>query len=138
MRRILTPAPFGRETADAVVIGGGIIGVATAFWLSKAGLSTVLVEMRDGLSTLTTTASIESFRAQFTEPAVAALAGEAIDVWENFAAVTGLEGYEIDLHHGGYLFLTSEDSMVDEAPLNYECSFPLCCLYGVICPDSPR
>jgi sarcosine oxidase subunit beta len=68
--------------------------------------------MRDGLSTLTTTASIESFRAQFTEPAMAALAKESIEVWENFAQVTGLEGYEIDLHHGGYLFLTTEEDMV--------------------------
>jgi hypothetical protein len=31
----------------------------------RAGMSTVLVEMRDGLSTLTTTASIESFRPRF-------------------------------------------------------------------------
>jgi sarcosine oxidase subunit beta len=112
MRKIFTPEPFNPQTADAVVIGGGIIGVATAFWLSRAGLSTTLVEMRDGLSTLTTTASIESFRAQFTEPAMAALARESIDVWENFSAVTGLEGYEIDLHHGGYLFLTTEEEMV--------------------------
>ncbi len=112
MRKILTPENFNQETADAVVIGGGIIGVATAFWLSRAGMSTILVEMRDGLSTLTTTASIESFRAQFTEPAMAALAKESIAVWENFAQVTGLEGYKIDLHHGGYLFLTTEAGMV--------------------------
>jgi glycine/D-amino acid oxidase-like deaminating enzyme len=25
------------DTAEAVVIGGGIVGVATAFWLSQAG-----------------------------------------------------------------------------------------------------
>jgi sarcosine oxidase subunit beta len=112
MRKILTPENFNQETADAVIIGGGIIGVATAFWLSRAGMSTILVEMRDGLSTLTTTASIESFRAQFTEPAMAALAKESIEVWENFAQTTGLEGYEIDLHHGGYLFLTTEEEMV--------------------------
>jgi sarcosine oxidase, subunit beta len=112
MRKIFTPETFGQQTADAVVIGGGIIGVATAFWLSRAGLSTLLVEMRDGLSTLTTTASIESFRAQFTEPAMAALALESIQVWENFAQVTGLPGYDIDLHHGGYLFLTTEEGKV--------------------------
>ncbi|MDJ0782093.1 MAG: FAD-dependent oxidoreductase [Desulfosarcinaceae bacterium] len=112
MRKILTPEPFANKSADAVVIGGGIIGVATAFWLSRAGLKTILVEMRDGLSTLTTTASIESFRAQFTEPAMAALALESIQVWENFAQVTGMEGYEIDLHHGGYLFLTTDEAAV--------------------------
>ena len=59
MGRIFTPteSDFGRT--DAVVIGGGIVGAATAFWLSRAGLSVVLVEMRDGLSTLTTPASAE-------------------------------------------------------------------------------
>ena len=112
MRKIFKPGEFNQETADAVIIGGGIIGVATAFWLSRAGMTTILVEMRDGLSTLTTTASIESFRAQFTEPAMAALARESIEVWENFAEVTGLKDYEIDLHHGGYLFLTTEEEMV--------------------------
>ncbi|MFW5854302.1 MAG: NAD(P)/FAD-dependent oxidoreductase [Thermodesulfobacteriota bacterium] len=111
MRKILTPDTVDK-TADAVVIGGGIIGVATAFWLSRAGLSTIVLEMRDGLSTLTTTASIESFRAQFTEPAMAALARESIEVWENFAEVTGLDGYEIDLHHGGYMFCTTEAEKV--------------------------
>ena len=112
MRKIYRPDEFNQETADVVIIGGGIIGVATAFWLSRAGMTTILVEMRDGLSTLTTTASIESFRAQFTEPAMAALAKESIEVWENFAEVTGLENYEINLHHGGYLFLTTEEEMI--------------------------
>ncbi len=107
MRRIFVPDRVDSR-AEAVVIGGGIVGVATAFWLSRAGLRTVLLEMREGLSTLTTAASIESFRAQFTEPAMAALAGEAIRVWENFAQVTGLEGYDINLRHGGYLFFTGE------------------------------
>lgn len=119
-RRIYTPESFTQQSVDAVVIGGGIIGVATAFWLSRAGIPTILVEMRDGLSTLTTTASIESFRAQFTEPAMAALAKESIEVWEHFAQVTGLEGYEIDLHHGGYLFLTTEEAKVADVAATVE------------------
>ncbi|MFO7742255.1 MAG: FAD-binding oxidoreductase [Anaerolineae bacterium] len=103
------------ERADAVVIGGGIVGVATAFWLSRAGLDAVLVEMRDGLSTLTTPESIESFRAQFTEPAMSELAQESIEVFENFADVVGIPGYDIDLHHQGYLFVTDDAEMVDDA-----------------------
>jgi sarcosine oxidase subunit beta len=102
------------DTADAVVIGGGIVGVATAFWLSRAGLDTVLVEMRDGLSTLTTPESIESFRAQFTEPAMSELAVAGIEIFENLADVIGIPGYDIDLHHQGYLFVTDDADMVDE------------------------
>ncbi|MGD2177041.1 MAG: FAD-binding oxidoreductase [Anaerolineae bacterium] len=102
------------DTADAVVIGGGIVGVATAFWLSRAGLDTVLVEMRDGLSTLTTPESIESFRAQFTEPAMSELAQESIDVFDNFVDVIGIPGYGIDIHHQGYLFVTEDPDMIDE------------------------
>jgi sarcosine oxidase subunit beta len=115
MGKIFTPSEEAfPSTADAVVIGGGIVGVATSFWLSRAGLDTVLVEMRDGLSTLTTPESIESFRAQFTEPAMSELAQESIEVFENFADVIGIPGYDIDLHQQGYLFVTEDAEMIDE------------------------
>jgi sarcosine oxidase subunit beta len=115
MGSILVPtAESMPHTADAVVVGGGIVGVATAFWLSRAGLYTVLVEKRDGLSTLTTPNSIECFRAQFTEPAMAELALPAIAVFENFAEVIGIPAYDISIHHQGYLFVTSEPAMVPD------------------------
>lgn len=72
------------ETADVVVIGGGVVGVATAFWTSRAGLDTVLVEKQEGLGTQTTAASAECFRAQFTEPAMVALAKSSIELFDNF------------------------------------------------------
>jgi sarcosine oxidase subunit beta len=102
------------QTADAVVIGGGIVGVATAFWLSRAGLSTVLVEMHDGLSTLTTPQSIECFRAQFTEPAMSELAVASIAMYENFDEVIGIPGFDISLVHAGYLFATDDADMIDQ------------------------
>jgi len=101
-------------TTDAVIIGGGIIGVATAFWLSRAGIETVLLEMRDGLSTLTTPQSIECFRAQFTEPAMAALAVPSIEIFEHFGEVIGIPGYEISIRHQGYLFVTDDPEMVGD------------------------
>jgi sarcosine oxidase subunit beta len=110
---IPTEETFPR-TADAVIIGGGIVGVATAFWLSRAGLTTVLVEMRDGLSTLTTPQSIECFRAQFTEPAMSELAVPSIKMYESFDEVIGIPGYDISLVHAGYLFVTDELDMVDQ------------------------
>jgi sarcosine oxidase subunit beta len=114
MGRVFVPSAVTfPATADAVVIGGGIVGVATAFWLSRAGLDTVLVEMRDGLSTLTTPNSIECFRAQFTEPPMSELARPSIEVFENFSEVIGIPGYDISIRHQGYLFVTDDPAMVD-------------------------
>ena len=99
------------RTADVVVVGGGIVGVSTAFWLSRAGLDTVLVEMREGLSTLTTPLSLECFRAQMTEPAMAELALPSIKIFEEFADIVGLPGHDIALKHQGYLFVSDDPSM---------------------------
>lgn len=102
------------KTADVVVIGGGIVGTATAFWLSRAGLSAVLVEMRAGLSTLTTPNSVECFRAQFTEKPLIELAKPSIEIFDQFADIIGVAGYDIGLHHQGYLFMTDEEKMLPD------------------------
>jgi sarcosine oxidase subunit beta len=125
MGRIHTPTDGDFGKTDAVVIGGGIVGTATAFWLSKAGLSVVLVEMRDGLSTLTTPASAECFRAQFTEPAMAALAKPSIEMFEHFDEVIGIPGYSISIKQHGYLFLTDKPQTVEDLRENIELQYTL-------------
>lgn len=94
--------------AEVVIIGGGVLGAATAFYASKAGLDAVVLEMRDSLASLTTTASEECFRAQFSEPENIAMMKASIAVFENFAEVIGIPGYDIGLHQQGYLFYTSD------------------------------
>jgi 2-polyprenyl-6-methoxyphenol hydroxylase-like FAD-dependent oxidoreductase len=47
-------------TADVVVIGGGIVGTATACYASRAGLKTLVLKWRDGLAPLTTTSSLRA------------------------------------------------------------------------------
>lgn len=118
MGRIFTPAASDFGETDAVVIGGGIVGTATAFWLSNAGLDVVLIEMRDGLSTLTTPASAECFRAQFSEPAMADLAVASIEMFEHFDDVIGIPGYSISIRQQGYLFLTADPKTVDDLKEN--------------------
>ncbi len=99
-------------TADLAIIGGGIIGVATAFWAGRAGLSVVCLERRDALGSLTTAASEECFRAQFSEPENIRMMKASIEFFERFAEATGLEGYDLGLRQQGYLFLSgAEDGL---------------------------
>ena len=93
-------------TADVVVVGGGIVGAATAFYAARAGLSVVLVERRTALGALTTAASAASFRAQFTDAANIALMRESIAVFERFGEVIGDPACDIRLRQGGYLFVS--------------------------------
>ncbi|MBF0202095.1 MAG: FAD-binding oxidoreductase [Desulfamplus sp.] len=105
---------FGNITADAVVIGGGIVGVSTAFWLSKAGMKVVLLEMRDALSSLTTAASVECFRTQFTESSMADLSLESVKMFENFKEIIEIPDIDIGITQRGYLFVTDDSNMVSD------------------------
>lgn len=57
------------------------MGVTTASFTSRAGLDPVVLERRDGLSTLTTAAAEECFRAQFSEPEDVEMMLASIDVF---------------------------------------------------------
>ncbi len=95
------------RTADVVIIGGGIVGAATAFFAARGGLRAVVLERRPALCTLTTPASTGAFRAQFDNPEEIALVCESIFLFEHFAEETGLPGYDLDLRQQGYLWLTT-------------------------------
>jgi sarcosine oxidase subunit beta len=94
-------------TADAVIVGGGISGAASAFFLARAGLKPIVLERLSALAALTTSQSLEGMRAQFVEPENVAMMRESIAFYEVFAERTGLLGYDIGIHQQGYLFLTT-------------------------------
>src|SRR4051812_14524988 len=101
------------KTADLVVIGGGIVGAATAFFARRAGLGkVVLLEKRPALCTLTTPASTGAFRLQFDNPEEIALVREGIALFDAFAEVAELPGYELGVRHQGYLFCATTEEGV--------------------------
>ena len=101
--------------ADVVVIGGGVIGCATAFFAARAGLRVVVLERRPALCTLTTPVSTGAFRLQFDNPEEIELVREGVELFDAFAERTGLQGWEIGLRHGGYLFCSLTDETVERS-----------------------
>jgi len=96
-------------TADLVVVGGGIVGAATAFFARRAGLDVVLLEKRSALCTLTTPVSTGAFRLQFDNPEEIALVREGIALFDQFAEVAELPGYDLGIRKQGYLFCATTD-----------------------------
>ena len=115
MGQIFTPtAANWPATADAVVIGGGIVGAATAFWLSRAGMDTVLLEMRSDLGSLTSAQSIESFRLQIHRAGdVRAGPGQHPHPRELRRDSIRHPGLRPSMRYTGYLFVTDEPGKVD-------------------------
>ena len=101
--------------ADVVVIGGGIVGCATAFFAARAGLRVVVVERRAALGTLTTPASTGAFRLQFDNAEEIALVREGVELFDAFADRTGLDGWDLGLRHGGYLFCSLTDATLERS-----------------------
>ena len=110
--RVVDALPSG---ADLAIVGGGAIGCATAFFAARAGLRVVVLERRPALATLTTSASAGAFRLQFDNAEEIALVREGIDLFDDFGARTGLDGWDLGLRHGGYLFCSLTDASLARA-----------------------
>lgn len=99
------------RTADLVVVGGGIVGAATTFYAARAGLRPVLLERRPALCSFTTAAATGAFRLQFDNQEELELVRRSVDLFLNFAEVTGQTEYDPQIRRQGYLWLTSDEQV---------------------------
>jgi glycine/D-amino acid oxidase-like deaminating enzyme len=99
--------PDPPATAELVVVGGGIMGAATAFYAARAGLRPVIVEARPALCTLTTPVSAGAFRLQFDNLEELTLVRESVDLFLNFEELTRQSSYRPAVRQHGYLWLAS-------------------------------
>src|SRR5438093_3551201 len=99
--------------ADLVVIGGGVVGAATAFFASRAGLKPVLVEARPALCTLTTPRATGAFRLQFDNREELEMVRESVELFLNFREQSGQKRYDLGVRQQGYLWLTTEEDRAE-------------------------
>ncbi len=95
-----------RSTADVIIIGGGIMGLSTAYNLAKRGVKKVLLLEKNLLAQGSTGLSVGGVRQQFSHPANILLSQESIRVFRNFEAEFGMD---IGFTQAGYLFLASSE-----------------------------
>lgn len=88
-----------------VVVGGGIVGVASAYELARTGADVTLVE-RDSLGAGSTDRALGGIRAQFSTAVNVALSVASQRVWDSF---TDRFGVDIERRQTGYLFVTREE-----------------------------
>jgi sarcosine oxidase subunit beta len=95
-----------KDTAEVVIVGGGIMGASTAYYLAKGGQKDVVVLEKDLLAQATTGLSVGGIRQQFSHPANILLSQETLRLFKHFK-----EEFEIDIgfHQVGYLFLAQQE-----------------------------
>lgn len=85
---LIETSPRLPESADAVVIGGGIVGVWTAYFLSRRGLSVALVE-KGRIGAEQSSRNWGWCRQQNRDARELPMATRSLDLWQRFAAESG-------------------------------------------------
>ncbi len=97
------------NAVDVVIVGGGVIGSVTAFVLSNAGLSVLVVERQDIGSGTSSSASAAALLQTKTSAKKLALANRSLNLLDNLHKQ--LEGRFEFAHTGSLLAACTEDEM---------------------------
>ena len=112
-----TPRPSSEPPARAkvVVVGGGILGLALAYALTRRGLGDVVVLDRGYLNAGASGRNGGGVRMQWTTPTMIRLARRSIERMRDFATELGVNVW---LRQGGYLFLAPDAEQAERLERN--------------------
>ena len=106
------------QTADVVIIGGGIVGSSIAYHLTAAGCRSVVVLERESATGKGSTGkSMGGVRAQFSTPVNIRMSLYAIPFYASFEERLG---YPCDYRPQGYLFCATHERQMAYLRANYE------------------
>ena len=91
------------QFADAVIIGGGVIGTSIQFALAAKGIKNSILVEKSSLGSGSTGRSQAILRMHYSNEVTTLLAWKSLDIFKNFADITGSSsGYT----QTGYLLIT--------------------------------
>lgn len=96
--------------ASVVIIGGGVMGLSTAYHLARAGVPDVVLVERDEFGSGSTCKAAGGVRAQFSDAVNIEIGLRSLRAFETFEETFG---QDIDLHQVGYLFLLDTTEQVE-------------------------
>jgi sarcosine oxidase, subunit beta len=106
------------QTAEVVIIGGGIVGSSIAYHLTAAGCKNVLVIERDSAQGKGSTGkSMGGVRAQFSTPVNIQMSLYSIPFYSHFDDQLG---YPADYRPQGYLFCATNEKQLAYLQTNYK------------------
>ncbi|WP_027365364.1 NAD(P)/FAD-dependent oxidoreductase [Desulfotruncus alcoholivorax] len=108
-----------RNTADVVVIGGGVHGCSIAYHLAQKGIKNVVLLEKNYLASGGTGRSAAGIRHQFGTEINIRLSATSIKMMENLAGELDYP-HGIDLMQGGYMMLAYTESQLDQFKKNAE------------------
>src|ERR1700694_215384 len=97
-------------SADAVVVGGGVIGCSIAYHLAGRGAKVVLVE-RDALGSQSTGKCAGGVRRQFSSETNVLMQQLSVRLLAGLEAETGVDS---EVRQIGYLVLLTKDHQVED------------------------
>src|SRR5438094_8922026 len=112
-----------RDAADAVVVGGGVVGCSIAYHLARRGATVVLVE-RDTLGSQSTGHCAGGVRRQFSSSTNVVMQQLSVQLLAGLEAETGVDP---EFRHIGYLFVLTSDRQVED----FRRFLPMCHETGV-------
>jgi sarcosine oxidase subunit beta len=98
------------QSADVVIVGGGVVGCSLAYHLAERGAKVVLVE-RDALGSQSTGRCAGGVRRQFSSDTNVRIQQLSVRLLANLEAVTGVDP---EFRHIGYLFVLTSDRQVED------------------------
>jgi sarcosine oxidase subunit beta len=103
------------SSASVVVIGGGVVGLSTAYHLAGSGVRDVVLLDKGALGSGSTCKAAGGVRAQFSDPVNITLGARSLETFRDFPARFG---QPIDLQQVGYLFLLGTPEAVSAFEAN--------------------